>query len=452
MSGLENLTWNFAGGGVQPTMRTSLSRHFYRLDEVRTALRDCIIERRVEKGLFWTQELLDSGEDEYLFEILLEAWAFAIGPTKLRWIVDAYDVGQVDLLMLSLQLLRLPRESADCSLLGVVLRGYEDCRRLPAGFQLSVPADAFRVAVRAGNVRGAVAAWLQIESGVASVVLGEMCALAPRDRRPTLEALATWDTWVPDALTRPIWATLTQTMAILCLCMTDAQWVASISPYKPITTEFGAHVTGLLEEWRGLLGRRGRRVYEIPRDVLKWETARGRMRWSESTWSDVWRVWEHLQGTRCWDDLADSAGYGWQGYDSAGWEDFVEGICYKDDWPEEWSTEDQAKSHGDGCLSPKEVLYRPQWLRRWLPQTGICCEGLVGREIVAKVEELEAGLEGSSEAVYMWEFLEHLPVLETMGWSTDYKAPECPAMTALTSGVKTMKLSELKKRKQATLV
>lgn len=437
-------------------MRTSLSRHFYRLDEVRAALRDCIIERRVEKGLFWTQELLDSGEDEYLFETLLEAWAFAVGPAKFRWLVDAYEVGHADLLMLSLQLLRLPRESADCSLLGVVLRGYEDCRR----GRLAVPAVAFREAVRAGNVRGAMCAWLQLEGGVASVVLGELCALAPAGRRPALEALATWHTWC-GSLTAPIWTTLTATFAIMCLCMMEAQWEVSIAPYKPITTESGNRITGLLEEWRGLLGRRGRRVYEIPRDILKWETARGRMRWSESTWSELWRVWEHLEGTRCWDDVAESVGYAWEGYDSMGWEEFVEAVCYKDDWPDEWSAEDQAKSHGDGSLAPKESLFRPQWLRRWLPETGICCEGLVGREIIAKVGELEEGLESdaglessnagleSFNAIYMWQLLECLPALETMGWSVDYEVAECPVVTALANGVKTMKLSELKKRKTA---
>jgi len=96
-------------------MRTSLSRHFYRLDEVRSALRDCIVNRRVDKGLFWTQELLDSGEDEYLFETLLEIWAFAVGPAKFRWVIDAADTGRADLLMLSLQLcLQLTHTTLNC--------------------------------------------------------------------------------------------------------------------------------------------------------------------------------------------------------------------------------------------------------------------------------------------------------------------------------------------------
>lgn len=430
-------------------MRTSLSRHFYRLDEVRSALRDCIVNRRVDKGLFWTQELLDSGEDDYLFETLLEIWAFAVGPAKFRWVVDAADVGRTDLLMLSLQLLRLPRDAADGSLLGVALQAYEDCRR---SAKLPFPAGTFREAVSKGNVRTAAAAWLQLEAGAAAAVLGEQCALAPANRALVLEALGAWATWVPTQLTRPIWSTLSAMMAIMTLCMTEAQWVASTGPYRSLSDDTSAYIAGLLGDWRGLLGRRERRVYEIPRDCLKWDTARGRMRWADNTTEELWRIWEVLEGTHCWDDLAVATGYAWSGYDTAGWEEFLD-AAFPDDWPEEWSVEDQQFSHGVGSLSPTERLYRPQWLGRWLPQVAVCCEGWSVDSIRRRVDELETELGGRPGAIYMWEFLECLPAVGTMGWSaTVTLAPVCPLVNAITTGVKSMKFSELKKRKVVATV
>ncbi len=426
-------------------MRTSLSRHFYRLDEVRSALRDCIVNRRVDKGLFWAQELLDSGEDEYLFETLLEIWAFAVGPAKFRWIIDAYQVGQADLLMLTVLLLRLPREAADGSLLGVVLQAYEDCRQ-----RIPFPAGAFRDAVGKGNVRAAAAAWLQMESATALAVLTEQCALAKADRQMVLEALGTWASWVPGELAAPIWTTLTAMMAIMTLCMTDAQWAVSTSPYRPITTETGAHITGLLGDWRGLLGRRERRVYEIPRDCLKWDTERGRMRWAENTTEELWRIWEVMEGTRCWDDLALATGYAWSGYDTAGWAEFLE-AAFPDDWPEEWSVEDQSLSHGTGSLAPKEPLCRKLWLGRWLPATAMCCEGWSADTIRRRVGEMEEGFRGFPNAVYMWEFFACLPPAPAMGWSAAVMAapPECPLVEGLSTGVKGIKLSELRKRAAA---
>ncbi len=423
-------------------MRTSLSRHFYRLDEVRATLRDCIVNRRVDNGLFWTQELLDSGEDDYLFETLLEIWAFAVGPAKFRWIVDAYQVGKADLLMLSLQLLRLPRDAADGSLLGVVLQAYEDCR-----VKLAFPAGAFREAVSKRDVRAAAAAWLQLDVGAGVAVLAEQCALAPANRALVLEALGAWATWAPVDLTRPIWGTLTAMMAIMVLCMTDAQWAPSTGPYRPITTDMGAHVMELLADWRGLLGRRERRAYEIPRDCLKWDTERGRMRWAENTTEELWRIWEALEGTQCWDDLAATTGYAWSGYDTEGWAEFIE-AAFPDDWPEEWSVEDQRLSHGFGSLAPTEPLYRRLWISRWIPGTAMCCAGWNVDTIKKRVDELETALGGFPNAVYMWEFFECLPALPGMGWSADVKAvPECPLVNAITDGVKSMKFSELRKRK-----
>jgi hypothetical protein len=420
-------------------MRTSLSRHFYRLDEVRSALRDCIVNRRVDKGLFWTQELLDSGEDEYLFETLVEVWAFAVGPAKFRWVTDAYQVGREDLLMLSLQLLRLPHEAADGSLLGMTLQAYEDCRR---GGKLASPVTAFREAIRKGAVRTAAAAWLQLDVASGAAVLGEQCALAPASKTLALEALSTWASWAPGSLARPIWGTLTAMMAIMVLCMNEVQWSASISPYRKMTDDMQTRILELLADWRGLLGRRERRVFEIPRDCLKWDTERGRMRWTENTTEELWRIWEVMDGTRCWDDLAATTGYAWSGYDTTGWAEFIE-AAFPDDWPEEWSVEDQRLSHGFGSLSPAERLYRLQWLGRWLPAAGLLAES--ADAIKRRVSELETELGGKPDAVYMCEFLECLPAVEAMGWASlalSAPVPECPLVGAITQGVRKIKLKK----------
>jgi hypothetical protein len=155
-----------------------------------------------------------------------------------------------------------------------------------------------------------------------------------------------------------------------------------------------------------------------------------------------------MDGTHCWDDLAATVGYAWSGYDTAGWADFIE-AAFPDDWPEEWSVEDQCLSHGAGSLAPTESLYRPQWIGRWLPAAPLIGES--ADAIKRRVDVLETELGGRPDAVYMWEFLECLPAVPTMGWSSTVVAPvpECPLVGAITEGVKSIKFSELRKKKAA---
>ena len=53
---------------------------FNRLDEVAASLRYALIERRIEEGMYWTEELLDSEEYGLLLRVITDVWVFSLGP------------------------------------------------------------------------------------------------------------------------------------------------------------------------------------------------------------------------------------------------------------------------------------------------------------------------------------------------------------------------------------
>ena len=68
-----------------------LTRHLYRHDEVMTALLWCLQKRRVEEGLFWLQELLDSELYDDVFKVMFKGWLWSFGCLQMGWF-EAYYV------------------------------------------------------------------------------------------------------------------------------------------------------------------------------------------------------------------------------------------------------------------------------------------------------------------------------------------------------------------------
>jgi hypothetical protein len=367
-------------------MRTSLSRNLYRLDEVVAAFRMCIVERRVNEGLFWALELFLSEELELLAMAMLDVWVFTVGARRLRWFFDFMEARNLDaldrddgriLLVLAERLLRLPRDCADSSMVALSVMCCKDLMRTrgpgvsggvgaAAGAATTDAVTAFRVCMAARDVRGAASAWKAGDSR--AELIREIYAEFPA-RAEVLAQLSAMTTeqglgWREG--TAGVWWDLAGYMTIWAACLTDADWAASVAPFRDAAPDVRARIDTMMDGWEDLAGTVAGRVYAIPRDCLKWETARGRMYYTQTTVGELWHAWMALKGTRYWDNVAAECGYAWTGYDTAGWDAFVSEAFEASDWPDEWSAECQAKSHGDGCLSQTERPFIMQWLKRWM--------------------------------------------------------------------------------------
>lgn len=384
-----------------------------------------MVERRVSEGMFWALELYLSDELDLLSAAMVDLWVFTVGARRLRWLFDFLDARDLGLdagedgrilLVLAERLLRLPRDLSDGSMAVLAVMCCKDYMR---NCGLS-PANTFRMCMAARDVRGAAAAWKAADSSAALVreIYAEFPARAEGLARigalNSVKGLG-WHEGTVD-----VWWDLAGYATIWAACLGDAEWTASVAAFRDAAPDVRSRIDVVMDEWEDRAGTVAGRVYTIPRDCLKWETARGRMRQTQSTMGELWHAWAALKGTRYWNATAAEHGYAWTGYDTAGWDAFMEDAFGACDWPDEWSADCQAKSHGEGCLSQVERPYVMQWISRWLPTQMTVIPGCT-YTARAWIEEQRAALDAAGA---LW-FDEILAVLDRVG--RGYRVAEEPA-------------------------
>jgi hypothetical protein len=377
-------------------MSTSLSRHLFRLDEVAAALRYAIIERRIEEGMYWTLELIESEEINLLLETLLEVWVFTIGTarlavfpvlSKIAQTMKSPDAGACAgsgtllmsefLLDFVYKILRLPKSCRDGSLLSIATLAREDLQH--GGIDVKMEEmmvdmagvqENCKSAIRRGDARVA-ARWIWRMPAVARVAI-RGCVNA--ERRPLQAACRGAGQTFADALGRrfsaPIWGPLWDILEVLVLCMPADAYAEST---KPLLGSASADLQMEIRRWQSLVGRRRRRCFAVPTAALKWITVRGRSTYTPTNFGELREPWLTMGGCAYWRRKASEFGCEVVGNaistaDDDAWEGFC-AFAFPDDIPDEWSAADQAWSHGEGYMAPGFQPSRPNWFRSWFPET-----------------------------------------------------------------------------------
>lgn len=379
-------------------MSTSLSRHLFRLDEVAAALRHAILERRIEEGMYWTLELIDSEEVPLLIETLLEVWVFAIGTARLAVlpvlskIVQTMNAGAGAcasnagvspfitefLLDFVYKIVRLPKSCRDGSLLSIATLAREDLQQGGLDVkmeEMTVDPEGIKEncksAIRRGDSRAA-ARWIWRQPAVATVAIRE-CVNA--ERRPLQAACrGAAAAYALGALgprfSAPIWSAIWQIMEVLVLCMPADAYADSS---RPLAGSSSAELQEEIRGWQSLIGRRRRRCFAVPKLALKWITARGRSTYRPTNYKELREPWLHMGGCAYWRRKAAEFGCEVVGTaistaDDDAWEGFST-FAFPDDIPDEWSAADQVWSHGEGMVAPEDQPSRANWFRNWFPET-----------------------------------------------------------------------------------
>jgi hypothetical protein len=361
---------------------TMLTRHLYRYDEVRAALLWCIFNKRTTEGLFWVQELLDSECYTELYQVLFEGWLWSVGIARMEWfrqfwsLFQKEDVTEDELLLCANTLLRLPMR--DSTLLHLLLRGpVATLERLPP----TPKTDTFLPIVsefvntplkqqllRYFRVGKVISAWilgkqLLDELGddewwrslgrIELTTMGNPCA------RQCFEGFARIDALFPDDASMKL---ACQAIAIAFLCLSPSLQTKSM--YGLPAIEVDSHSASCLKEWAGLLGRRKRRVLSPPPESLSWITSRGCNPYTKTTIKEI-RTFtiDVLRDKGCpfWQERLEESNP-WSSDEA--FEEFWD-TYFPDDIPDEWSLEDQKKSHGPGVLRPNETLIPWRLSHKW---------------------------------------------------------------------------------------
>lgn len=343
-----------------------LTRHFYRNDEVVTALLWCLHKRRVEEGLFWLQELLDSELYDDVFQVLFKGWLWSFGSTQMKWFDAFYTIYKKDtadedeIVNLFYSLIRLPAEERDVSVLGLLVLGISaDLEPLP----LTPKADKVALGYH-DELRTAFIRYAALGKAKSAWLIAVQLYLA--------DAAAAWTFLLSRGVSTHL-KSMADELEDLDLKLGSLACAVSFLCIKGKKTELTMKEVDELTEkkrlgWKCQEGRRGRRVYEIPSMCLSWMTERGSLSYKDHTLDELRNInLETLRSHACpfWQEAVEGLDENDDDAVEIFWDTY-----FPDDRPDEWSLEDQKKSHGPGPLALNEERRVAKHMRKWYGTSG----------------------------------------------------------------------------------
>ena len=325
------------------------TRHFYEREEVCGAIQHCVLNGRVREAFFWIQELTDSGEIGLCFRTLLEIWLLFYGGTFPNWLEAAersWKGDDISGLELAFNLCLCERK--DISGLAALVLVDEPVERSHSDGSLE---GYIRMAISQGRARCAV--WAAGAIGDLDLVWK---LLPPRVL------------WLREVLKNSEGDNKQIVFALICALCTEKRY--SQSKENIVWLPLKREQTDEVDYWITLLGQRGRRKFSVPAGQLcgcgpRWRIFRDS--------SNLERLYNFEKSVSL-----DKDGFWYKTLCDSGWsiekrwnddddalEEFYEEF-FPDDIPDEWSLEEQKRSHGSGYLRSGEQISGGRWSRTWL--------------------------------------------------------------------------------------
>jgi hypothetical protein len=320
-----------------------LTAHFYRTEEVTAALIHAISGGQKDQAFFWAQELIDSGMTHLLIFNLVWTYAINYSHRRLDWVTTfanicfATDIIDEEKLQEAVQaLLAIPSTDKDGSFVLTAINIPK--KEAEPTVKPVIHPQTLHVLSQKSEI------WLGVPHKEMQAVLDHLHWLA---------------------------STQCQLVEVLPsgrgLCLSHASLESH--PLKVIFRPLTDTRRELLDSWQAILGRRARRIFAIPSGALYAMTARGPQPTTETTIEEIRNshntfhlsyYWSAIcpQTLRCDEDPV--------------WEQWLNTIFLQDDIPEEWSKEDQLKSHGPGLCAKATI---GGWLWRCVPHDSIAAPG-----------------------------------------------------------------------------
>lgn len=359
-----------------------LSRHFYSLDEVQAALLYTSSHCSTTESLFWCQELLLSGYIGETISTLFQSWLWNTGPMRLQWLIDAWktlaseELSEDDILLATYRLSKTTIR--DNSLWNILVLTAQNPNEMPDTVTRKTPIllttldDKELYFIRAVYQGKAQSAWW-ISQHIGSERVWELLDYFAKHVYTTykeqylicIEALKEYDKLL--GYKSAEYDVIVRCAAIMIFCIQPEQQDES---FRSQILEIDKYNAQTLNEWAASIGKRDRRIYQIPTSCLYGTTLRGTYKWSQNNLTQLYNVEKYLVGCPFWDEVLieyavidDKGNIAWLSDDKM--EAFYE-TYFPDDIPDEWSKKDKLKSHGDGILAPTDKPNIAKYSRNFL--------------------------------------------------------------------------------------
>ena len=304
------------------------TRHFYRYDEVRAALLYAIVRGRPLETAFWCQEFLDSDLTDELWATLVEAWLWFCLTSNPHWITYRRED---DPHLAAYRLAVGPKDNSLWAVLCINPQEMPDtlCANVPPKMELTKSSLERYLGIALHQRKGLAACWAALRLG-SEVKEPNYASVLRENLQSKLHPLI----GIPDPV-------------LLCA---SALWISSLDIAK-MDAPMSEEVLMWIGKWSALTSKRARRAFAIPVECLYGITDRGCMSQKMSTIGELRSIHDLLVAER--EIISDDA-----------LETFYVST-FPDDIPDEWSLEDQEKSHGPGILRTEEGLGLAKLGRIW---------------------------------------------------------------------------------------
>jgi len=359
------------------------TRHFYRLDEVAAALQYSICSNRVEEALFWSNELYSSEEYDVLTEALFQSWFHSIGLGNilvLEKILSLNVHSEEEIYNLVYGMSTLKNSMKDCTLPVMFLYGISNAKyknrnvyfTLPPSLAIYSTNQKLDTFIRATLLGKYLESWLLYDKNISDTILETIMNVKFKNNAIKniiyILSKSNLNKWY-------------KSCAIIGLLNSSEEVLLSSTANGSIKNLNNESRT-IVYAYNSILENRKRRVYPVPKACLYGKTKRGSMTYNETNISELYNPDTLVENSSIIQHIEEKYGSYEDFAKSDAMESFSE-IYFPDDIPDEWSLEDQQKSHGCGVNQPSDKPMLRRYFTRWTDlktgckiwdkETIVCC-------------------------------------------------------------------------------
>jgi hypothetical protein len=337
------------------------TRHFYRIDEVKAALQLCIQRRRLTESMFWTLELIESDETTSLQQVLLNTWFHNIGLANINILNDIFEF-TINPFTLVNSMVYCAR---DCSLPVMFIYGISNGNYKNRNIVFTLPDDLIQSNVTIDTFIRACVLGKYLDSWLLSIPLWKNTDIIVYiERILQHKYTAPYISRIFNYINTYKYINKWYSRCILIglSCFQQKYYNEPTNYLKPCKPD----VLEEIEKWKNIYSRRYRRIYPIPKDCLIGRTYRGTLTYQDNNIEELYNPEYLICNSSIIKDINEKYGSYISLTDDDDECDKFMNWYFPDDIPDEWSLDDQQKSHGIGvnqkCDKPNILRYFNRWV------------------------------------------------------------------------------------------